>query len=201
MLELQKYLKLLVCAAENRAVLQFNRIDFRLHWIATHFPECFIIELQRNPRDQWLSTFLLGKPVPPDAKMSSFLMHDEFYLTQWVTDLRKWFPLLREIGSWHPYQVSYLISLMSRRYAHSFADLTITYEDLVTSPVVTLRKIESVTQCEGISASSAINGMDNKSVGRWRSYASEDWFLKCEEVVDQIAEACIFSISVDAQAQ
>ena len=187
-LELQKYLSLLIESAQDRPVLQFNRCDFRLHWLTTYFPSCQIVHLHRNPRDQWLSTFLKGSPVGKSASMSDFLPHDEFYLTQWIRDLRKSFPVLREVGQWHPYGVSYLLSRLSNIYGRNFSNVTISYEDLISQPAQTLHAVEAATGCVGLAQSEIISALDGKSVQRWKNYASDDWFAQLECSVDGILE-------------
>lgn len=50
--ELESYIRALIHAAAERAVLQFNRVDFRLPWLKRTFPGSRIIHLFRHPRDQ-----------------------------------------------------------------------------------------------------------------------------------------------------
>src|SRR5262245_28303222 len=52
--DLRAYLdRLIERAVPRRAVIQENRIDFRLAWIRRQFPGATILHLYRHPRDQW----------------------------------------------------------------------------------------------------------------------------------------------------
>jgi hypothetical protein len=53
-----KYIRTLIDAAPHQAVLQFNRVDFRLPWLRRTFPEARVVHLYRHPRDQWCSSLV-----------------------------------------------------------------------------------------------------------------------------------------------
>lgn len=191
-LELRNYIDLLINNAPGKCVLQFNRVDFRLHWLRTRFPSATVIHLYRNPRDQWLSTFLKHPPVSKTAVVRDFLACDEFYLLEWVRDLRRWFPLFSEVENLHPYELSYLVWSMSQEFGNRFSDLSVSYEALVSTPRETLQQVEEVTQCAGLTQTSVIPGIDSKSVGRWPTYAKDDWFRDKEKPMDELLRDCVF---------
>src|SRR6185295_9635367 len=56
--DLKAYVRRLVDSAPGRAVLQFNRIDFRLAWFRREFPGASLVHLYRHPRDQWCSALV-----------------------------------------------------------------------------------------------------------------------------------------------
>ena len=185
-LKLKSYIDLLIDSAEGRPVLQFNRVDLRLHWLRETFPDCFIVTLTRQPRDQWLSTFLTREPVGTEAVFRDFLAHDEFYLCEWVDDLRSIFPVLNEVGDWHPYQVSYLIWSLSKCLSHKFSDANVNYEELVANPGEILAHLSTLLQIPEIGSALDISTLDSRSVNRWRKYADESWFAERERVVDDL---------------
>src|SRR5262249_9747687 len=117
------YLEALVAAAPGRAVLQFNRVDFRLPWLAHQFPHALLIHLYRHPRDQWCSSLPAIDSVPLNASVADFASHDGFYLMAWARDLSYQFPFLDPRFAEHPYDLFYLIWRLSyafgRRYCHA----------------------------------------------------------------------------------
>ncbi|QDV82903.1 sulfotransferase [Planctomycetes bacterium TBK1r] len=189
---LDQYLRLLIDKAPGRALLQFNRIDFRLHWLRLRFPDAVLLHLVRNPRDQWLSTFLRGSPVGKTARVSGFSRFDEFYLLAWARDLRRWFPVLGEIDDMHPFELSYLVWSMSNRYGRNFADLTICYEELVSEPEQSLELVGSVCGCTGLNETGIAQTIDARRVGRWRDYADDAWFSARERRIDRLLECTVF---------
>ncbi len=190
--QLKRYLELLIESADGRAVLQFNRADFRLHWLRRAFPQASLVHLHRNPRDQWLSTFIKHAPVPLDAIVKDFQPFDEFYLLPWAADLRRWFPLFSEIDDLHPYELSYLISRMSLVYGQNFSDISIAYEDLVAQSRETLRSLGDAVGIPNFNQIALVDSIDARSVGRWRDYADDDWFAVREERMESILQQCLF---------
>lgn len=124
------YIERLFDATEDRAVLQFNRIDFRLGFLRSRFPEAGFIYLNRNPRDTWRST-LRGVANDPGWNLLTFQQYCRFYLLPWYRDLALSFPWM--IGSpkkTHPYQIHYLIHRLSELFARHHCDMFIDYEDM-----------------------------------------------------------------------
>ena len=102
---LEAYITALIAAAPGTAVLQFNRVDFRLPWLRRRFPEARIIHLHRPPRDQWISTLVNPSSVPLDVTVEQFIAHDHYYLLMWAADLAYHFPFLDPRHVSHPYDL------------------------------------------------------------------------------------------------
>lgn len=125
-----QYVERLLQATEDRPVLQFNRIDFRLGFFRANFPQTSFIYLNRNPRDTWRST-LKGVANDPGWNLLTFQHYCRFYLMPWYRDLALSFPWI--IGSpkeTHPYQIHYLVHRLSELFARHQCDVFIDYEDM-----------------------------------------------------------------------
>lgn len=135
------YIERLIDAPEKRAVLQFNRIDFRLGFLRSNFPEASFIYLNRNPRNTWRST-LRSVTNDPSWNLLTFQHHCRFYLLPWYRDLALSFPWI--IGSpteTHPYQIHYLIHRLSELFARHQCDIFIDYEDMEQNLVGVMESI------------------------------------------------------------
>jgi hypothetical protein len=106
---MRRYIDTLISRADGTAVLQFNRVDFRLRWLKANFPAASIVHLYRHPRDQWCSTFLRCAPFPIAGRVEDYVAADEFYLLRWCRDLRSQFPFLDERAVEHPYELFYYL--------------------------------------------------------------------------------------------
>lgn len=125
-----RYIERLFEASENRAVLQFNRIDFRLEFLRSNFPEASFIYLNRNPRNTWRST-LKGVANDPSWNLLTFQQHCRFYLLPWYRDLALSFPWIVSLPKdTHPYQIHYLIHRLSELFARNQCDIFVDYEDM-----------------------------------------------------------------------
>jgi hypothetical protein len=168
-------------------VLQFNRIDLRLPWIRRNFPNAAIVHLFRHPRDQWFSTFLGTKAFPRDGLPRDFLPYDRFYLLVWARDLRHRFPFLDVNDVEHPYQLSYYIWKLSYLYGRQYADHSIQFEQLVESPQRELGALFQSLEVECDEIDQVCSVVAQPTVGRWREYAEEAWFVRheshCESVL------------------
>jgi hypothetical protein len=118
--EMFRFIQLLVERAPGRAVLQFNRVDFRLPWLRYNFPEATIVHLYRHPRDQWCSS-LLESRFPLEGDVRSFEPYDGFYLRRWASDLKYRFPFLDERRVSHPYELFYAIWKLSYLFGRVYA--------------------------------------------------------------------------------
>lgn len=127
---LEKYIRIMIDAAQARPVLQFNRVDFRLPFLRSSFPDARIIHLRRNHRDTWRST-LLGADNNQDWTLTSFDNLCRFYLLSWYRDLSLTFSFLwSDPDETHPYEVHYLISRLSELFALRDADVFLDYDEL-----------------------------------------------------------------------
>jgi hypothetical protein len=142
--KLKRYIAELVNRAKGFPVLQFNDVDFRLQWLRANFPECPILHLIRNPRDQWLST-LYDRALDPRLSIMEFQPpRDRFALLTWATDLKRVFPCLALPAHLPAYRLHYLVWRLSQIYGETYADMTIRYEDLAADPIAVLRNVTRV---------------------------------------------------------
>jgi len=184
--DLYAYLRRLIDQAPGRAVLQFNRADFRLPWLRCHFPAARVIHLYRHPRDQWCSSLVDADRFPPSGSMADFRSHDHYYLLAWASDLSHWFPFLDPRRASHPYELFFylwqLSYLMGRRYAHaSFA-----FESLCADPARELPRLLAAASVEGC-AIEPLQALIVPQKSRWQEWADNAWFAehesRCVEVL------------------
>jgi hypothetical protein len=183
--DLKRYIEILIQKSSGRAVLQFNRVDFRLPWLRRHFPAARIIHLYRHPRDQWISS-LFGSQVARDARIADFAAHDHFYLLDWGRDLRFQFPFLDECRIEHPYALFYFIWKLSFAFGHRFSDYSLSYEDLLTSPRQELEKLFIFLGMQDVDCAGLLGLIQKQLPGRWRRYADDAWFRYHETTCDAV---------------
>jgi len=185
----REYLNQLIGRARGRAVLQFNRVDFRLPWLRSQFPNAQIVHLYRHPRDQWLSTFQRTPPFPPDGQTSDYWSQDEFYLQRWIQDLSDSFPFLDSNLVDHPYQLFYYLWRLSHAFGRAYADVSVAFEDLVSRPCDTLELLFSRLSVPLDNVERCAKVVEAPRLGRWREYADHAWFasheIRCERVLAQ----------------
>ena len=178
---------LIDAAAPKRAVLQFNRVDFRLPWLRRWFPEARIVHLYRHPRDQWCSSLVTPESFPATASMNEFPPHDHYYLLMWARDLRYRFPFLDETAVDHPYELFYLIWKLSWLFGRQYADCSVCLERLVQHPIEELRTLLAAVGATDVDPSALTGHIVDRSRGRWRGYAEDAWFrkreMRCEAVL------------------
>ena len=185
---MQQYIECLIRHAKGRALLQFNRIDFRLPWIRHHFPQCPILHIYRHPSDQWCSTLKDIKRFPADAGgFQEFRRFDGFYLMRWVKDLRFHFPFLSDEDNEHPYRCFYYLWKLSYLFGRQYAQHSICFEQLIEKPQAVLEPILNALQFEVRDWSEIESVIEKPNVGRWEQYESDAWFLRheshCENVL------------------
>lgn len=180
---LLEYTRILIARAKGRAVLQCNRVDFRLAWFRRHFPACKVIHLHRHPRDQWCSALLDLKRFPPDGAVKDFGAVDGFYLLSWCRDLRLLFPFLAEETATHPYQLFYYLWKLSYLFGQRQSEYSLSLEQLVADPVKELGQIFTVTDIDPAAqdVNTLVKLIEKPRFGKWKEYASEDWFRAHED--------------------
>jgi hypothetical protein len=181
-LRLQRYLTALIERAPARPVLQCNRLDFRLAWLRSRFPEAGILVLHRNPREQWLSVLRDPDSRAEDHRVGSPRFRDRFYTLAWALDLRREFPFLDPDQHEHLYAVHYLLWRLSYLAARRDADMLIAYEDLSADCDATMT---AVLQRFGINGGRIQEGgysalLKAPSPERWPGYADAAWFAAVE---------------------
>jgi hypothetical protein len=184
--DLSAYIRTLVERTPGRAVLQFNRVDFRLPWLRHTFPHATILHLYRHPRDQWCSSLVDLSECRLSCDTRSFSAHDHFYLLSWAMDLKHRFPFLDPAAVAHPYRLFYFIWKLSYMFGTAHAHHSVAFETLIADPAVELRTLFDVA---GIDAGDLrpLTALIEPIPSRWVRYASDDWFkgheAACEAVL------------------
>lgn len=182
---MQRYIQELIAAAQGTAVLQFNRVDFRLPWLRRHFPTVPIVHLYRHPRDQWLS--FLADPLAMGPDTVEYSYRDGFYLDAWCADLSQQFPFLNRRHTPHPYRRFYYLWKLSWLFGQCYATTSVRFEDLVTQPQPTLEALlHSIAWPVVPDWSALISNVLTPPLERWREYAPEDWFTEHESACETV---------------
>lgn len=174
----------------NRAVLQFNRVDFRLPWLRRKFPDSKILHVYRNPRDQWCSTLAHSVPFGRDAgTLAEFQASDGFYLTAWIVDLQHSFPFLADCWEQHPYVAHYYLWRLSYLFGTTYSHASVGMEQLVSQPRSVLEPIMDEFGLTDVPWDDISRIIVPPRLGRWRDYASASWFgeieARCERQIQQ----------------
>lgn len=120
--KLESYIKhLITLSGDDRAVLQFNRVDFRLPWLRRKFPDALIIHMDREPLSLYHSQ---RKHIPAD-KTNDINYWDAYELLPWCYALYDQFPLLLGNDFKHAFYQFFFIYQMSKMSAQINADLSI----------------------------------------------------------------------------
>lgn len=175
------YIQALIdAAAPRRAVLQFNRVDFRLPLLRRTFPDARIVHIYRHPRDQWCSALGDLSAFPKEAPMRDFEPHDHFYLLSWTRDLRYRFPFLNESDVTHPYELFYFIWKLSYLFGRRYAHHSVAFERLVTDPDTELPRILDAAAVARGDIGALKPLIASQRFGKWTAYAGDEWFKRHE---------------------
>jgi hypothetical protein len=184
--DLLAYCQGLITAAPGRAVLQFNRVDFRLPWLRHNFPQARIIHLFRHPRDQWCSSLVDMKSFPSTGRMAEFESHDHFYLLGWARDLSRHFEFLDPREAEHPYDLFYSIWKLSYLFGRTYGHASFCFETLCQSPDVELPRLMQAATVDGYDLES-LKRIVVPQRSKWQQYADQAWFAereaRCESVL------------------
>jgi hypothetical protein len=185
--ELFAYIGNLIAAAPVRAVMQFNRVDFRLAWLRRQFPQARLIHLYRHPRDQWCSTLVDPSRVKRTVTVSAFEDHDHYYLLSWARDLSHYFPFLNPRSFDHPYDIFYMIWKLSWMFGVHNCHHSVAYEELCSNPKRELPRLLSAAGLPSADPAPLMRLISPTPTSRWREYAPPEWFeareAHCETVL------------------
>lgn len=124
--ELKQYIDgLIALSGERQAVLQFNRVDFRLKWLKANYPDATIIHITRKPMQLWnsqrkhLHHSERNNPSAPDA----------YELMQWSVALSSRLPFLAKRNHQHAFFRSYVLQKISDLLGAECADLSLSLEE------------------------------------------------------------------------
>jgi hypothetical protein len=182
---MKEYVNALI-QGKSKAILQFNRIDFRLPWIKRHFPKNKIIHIYRNHRDQWIS--FLRDPGLMNKNDVLNTYEDGFYLDPWCHDLSKYFPFLDKELTPHPYARFYYLWKLSYLAGQQYSDISISFENLVLKPRQTLKDIFDNINWANIDIDELVPLIESPQLGKWIKYADADWFESFESECERNIE-------------
>lgn len=198
---MKRYVELMIEKAPGRPVLQFNRIDLRLPWFRRNFPQAKIVHLYRHPRDQWCSSLLDLKCFSKDGSRDQFPPHDKFYLRMWARDLKYHFPFLDEKYISHPYQMFYYIWKISYVFGLAFAHHSVAFEHVTTDPDIHLTKLLEVVNVHQYDLTKLKSLVEKAPIGKWRTYADDDWFKQHETHCEMILADFFASLESSVERQ
>lgn len=178
---MKQYVDELIGAASGCAVLQFNRIDFRLPWFRRLFPDTRLLHVYRHPRDQWCSSLVRPSEVPRDLTVEEFEHYDHFYLLSWARDLSYQFPFLEPSRVGHPYDLFYLIWKLSYLFGRIYAHASFCFEEMLVSPDRELTRLMHAADVGSFDLGLLKGLLTGQTPGKWRVYADDDWYRAREE--------------------
>jgi hypothetical protein len=185
-LALTAYIQALIDAAPARAVLQFNRIDFRLPWLSRQFPDARVVHVYPDPREQWVST-LQSDRFPPGESVEAFAPYDRFYLLTWARDLAAHFPFLDARTAAHPYALFYSLWRLSFAFGRRYADASFSVEELRERPA---EQIPRLMHAAGVRADeydlqALVRLVLPPAAPSWPEYAADRWFREQEDACER----------------
>jgi hypothetical protein len=184
--DLRSYVDGLVAHAPKQAVLQFNRIDFRLAWFRAEFPKARILHLYRNPRDQWCSSLVDPSRVPRHVSVAGFEPYDHYYLLAWAKDLSYQFPFLSPDRSSHPYDLFYMIWRLSYIFGRTFAHASFAYERLLNHPDVEIPRLLAAAGVEHSDLPALRHLIVARPSSLGQAYAPAGWYAEREERCERV---------------
>jgi len=193
---LKKYIQYLIntVPSDKTPVLQFNRIDFRLSWIRTNFPNALILHLYRGSRDQWISTI-----EHHQQRVERDLDADPYRITTWSKDLCRQFPFLASNYIQHLYQRHYYLWKLSYLAGSRLSDLSLAYEDILKSPEQKVVEMLSLSELSKVHVRRCMSVIEQRPLCQWKQYRDAKWFDRmeheCEATLDNTDLNASFGIT------
>lgn len=184
--ELARYIEFLIGEAGDRLpVLKFNRVDFRLPWLRRRFPDCRIIHIWRNSRDQWYSTVR----AEPRERWGDPYLATTYELMTWSCALAPEFPFLFSPIAKSSYHRHYLLWRLSKLMGQRASDLAVAFgNDLVAEPEASIARLLSSAGVEA-DATSLASLVAKPRTGGWREFADDGWFRAAEDECDALLDS------------
>lgn len=194
--ELSAYIHFLVQgAAPEIPVLQFNRIDFRLPWIRTHFPQARLIHLYRDSRDSYYSmTRHLDREGADDPKRGHV-----YDLLEWSVALADSFPFLANPAIGSLYERHYYLWKLSYLMGHRCSDLSLSYDmHFQDDQHAGLNKLSGAGYLDPNQIDSLIDLIQPEEPGLWAKIHPQSWFQdienRCEQILDELGLNAYFGL-------
>lgn len=174
--KLRQYLSdLIELSGEKTAVIQFNRVDFRLAWLKQHFPMARLVHIERNPLQLWHSQ---RKHIAPEHRNNGSYP-DAYELAQWSLALLEELPFLS--SHHHAFFRFYVIYRISQIMAVQHADLSLSLERDVFESELFIDKLEQVAdfsaadrqQIRQLKTVSALHHFDSREIEQLTAIMTE----------------------------
>ena len=123
--ELRQYIDdLIALSGEQQAVLQFNRMDFRLPWLKANYPDATIIHIKRNPLQLWYSQRKhIGQVDKTDPSIT-----DAYELMQTAVALSSKLPFLARRKHAHAFFRCFVLQRLSDLIGGRCADVSLSLD-------------------------------------------------------------------------
>jgi hypothetical protein len=194
--ELKRYIHFLIQdAAPEIPVLQFNRMDFRLPWIRTHFPQTRLIHLYRDSRDSYCSmTRHLDQKGADDPKRGHV-----YDLLEWSVALADSFPFLADPTVGSLYERHYYLWKLSYLMGRRCSDLSLSYDiHFRDNRDAGLNKLSSAGYLDSNQIDSLIELIQPQESDLWVKVHPQSWFQdiesQCEQMLDELGLNTYFGL-------
>jgi len=124
--ELKNHIDWLIQQSVGTPVFKFTRMDLRIGWLRTQYPQARIISIRRRPIQLWRSC----RAHLPETEKTNESHPDAYELMQWSNALAADFPFLAPQSGRHSYFRHYALWRMATGMAKSYADFHLTLETL-----------------------------------------------------------------------
>jgi hypothetical protein len=186
--ELVAYLRFLNAAAGNdRAVLQFNRVDFRLPWLRRAFPEARIVHIWRDCRE----TFASSVRHLPRERIDDPGEDDMYDQLHWSMSLAPELPFLAGRSVTTSYHRIYYLWKLSLLMGRQWSDVSISFDDdILGDPLRGMKALVEAGLLEAREAAAALILIEPIDRLSWRLLHDESWFAsieaECEGTLDRL---------------